>query len=410
MSSPELTKAHDSRAVSAGLIVGIVLVSANLRATLTGVGVLLPAIEHGTGLTSGAAGLLSTLPLLTFAATSPLVGRMSHRLGDSRLLVLALAVLAAGTMLRSLPSLACLFAGTVVLSAAIACGNVLLPAVVRRSVPTHRIGTVSALYVTIMGLVAATSSGISVPLADVLPGGWRASLAWGVVLAVPALLIWIPRLRSSASRPAPTAPRSKMPWRSKLAWQVTFYMGLQSLCFYAVIAWLPSILAHEGTSASNAGWMLFLYQVIALLASSVVPLLSRGYDDQRWLAATASLLVAAGFVVLLTAPQLAILSCALLGLGGGACLVLAMTFQSRRAASPAQAAALAGMAQSIGYLVAAAGPLLLGVLYDHTGSWSTPLLVLTALSIAMAAAGLGVGRNVQLVDDSSPQPGSTPSG
>ncbi|WP_020385900.1 CynX/NimT family MFS transporter [Kribbella catacumbae] len=401
MSSQELTETkQNGRAVTLGLLVAIVLVAANLRATLTGVGVLLPAIEQGTGLGSGGAGLLSTLPLLTFAATSPLVGRMSHRLGDARLLVLSLAVLAAGTLLRSLPSLACLFAGTVVLSAAIACGNVLLPAVVRRSVPTHRIGTVSALYVTVMGLVAAISSGVSVPLADVLPGAWRTSLGWSLLLAIPALLVWIPRMRNGSGRPAPTARRSAMPWRSLLAWQVTFFMGLQSLCFYAVIAWLPSILAHEGTSASSAGWMLFFYQVVALLASSVVPLLSRGREDQRWMAAAASALIAAGFVVLLTAPAMSLLSCTLLGLGGGTCIVLAMTFQSRRAASPAQAPALAGMAQAIGYLVAAAGPLLLGVLYDHTGGWSLPLLVLIGLALAMAAAGFGAGRDLQLADDS----------
>lgn len=392
--------AQDGRAVSLGLLVAIVFMAANLRATLTGVGALLPAIEHETGLTSGGAGLLSTLPLLTFAATSPLVGRVSHRLGTSRLLALSLAILAAGTVLRSLPSVVCLFAGTVVLSAAIACGNVLLPAVMRRSVPTHRIGTVSALYVTVMGLVAAISSGVSVPLADALPGGWRTSLGWGLVLAVPGLLVWIPRMRGDASRPAPAARRSATPWRSRLAWQVTFFMGLQSLGFYSVITWLPSILAHQGTSASAAGWMLFFYQVVALLASSVVPVLSRGHHDQRWTAAAASVVVAAGFAVLLAAPGMSFLSCTLLGLGGGACLVLAITFQSRRAGSPAQAPALAGMAQAIGYLVAAAGPLLLGVLHDHTGGWSLPLLVLAGLSFAMAAAGFGAGRNIQLADDS----------
>ncbi|MFI0451804.1 CynX/NimT family MFS transporter [Actinomadura sp. 6N118] len=401
MSSQELTEtAKDSRAVSVGLLVAIVLVAANLRATLTGVGALLPAIEDETGLASGGAGLLSTLPLLTFAATSPLVGRMSHRLGASRLLVLSLAVLAAGTVLRSLPSLVCLFAGTVVLSAAIACGNVLLPAVVRRSVPTHRIGTVSALYVTVMGLIAAVSSGVSVPLANALPGGWRTSLAWALVLAVPGLLVWIPRMRGDAGRPAPAARRSETPWRSWLAWQVTFFMGLQSLAFYSVITWLPSILADQGTSASAAGWMLFFYQVVALLAGSVVPLLSRGHDDQRWTAAAASVVVAAGFVVLLAAPGMSFLACTLLGLGGGACLVLAMTFQSRRAGGPAQASALAGMAQAIGYLVAAAGPLLPGVLHDHTGGWGLPLLMLTGLCFAMAAAGFGAGRNIQLADKS----------
>jgi CP family cyanate transporter-like MFS transporter len=272
----------------------------------------------------------------------------------------------------------------------------MLPAVIRRSVPAHRTGTVSALYVTVMGLVAAISSGVSVPLAGALPGGWRTALAWGLVLAVPALLVWVPRMRSDASETVAVPHRGATPWRSALAWQVSFFMGLQSFGFYSIIAWLPSILAHHGASEAGAGWMLFFYQVVALVASSAVPLLSRGREDQRWLAAAASVLVAAGFAVLLLAPGMSFLSCTLLGLGGGASLVLALTFQSRRAGSSEQAPALAGMAQAVGYLVAATGPLLLGVLHDHTGSWDVPLAVLTALSLAMAAAGLGAGRDVQL--------------
>ncbi|MEU1329603.1 hypothetical protein [Streptomyces sp. NPDC005865] len=152
-------------ATSVGLVIAICLVAANLRTTLTGVGALLPEIERGSGLTSSWGGLLSTLPLLTFAATSPLVARASHRWGSSRLLVAALGVLTVGTVVRSLPSVICLFAGMVILSAAIAFGNVLLPAMIRRSVPAHRVQGISALYVTVMGLMAAVSSGISAPLA-----------------------------------------------------------------------------------------------------------------------------------------------------------------------------------------------------------------------------------------------------
>ncbi|PZG43675.1 MFS transporter [Spongiactinospora gelatinilytica] len=391
----------EGRAVSLGLIVAVVLVAANLRATLTGVGPLLPAIEQGSGLSPQWGGLLTTLPLLTFAATSPLVGRISHRLGTSRLLVLSLIVLAAGTVLRSLPSVAFLFIGTVVLSAAIACGNVLLPAVIRRSVPGPRIGAVSAMYVTVMGLVAAVSSGVSVPLAQVLPGGWRTSLAWGAVLIVLALAVWIPRLRGDTAQAGPAAPRGATPWRSWLAWQVSLFMGLQSLAFYVTIAWLPSILVHQGVSAAEAGWMLFFYQVVGLVSSGFLPLLTRGRHDQRWAAVAASASNAAGFVVLLISPELALLSCVLLGLGGGACLVLALTFQSHRAGSTAQAPALAGMAQSIGYLVAAAGPLLLGILHDRTGGWTVPLIVVICLCVPMVAAGFGAGRDVQINDPHS---------
>ncbi|MFD7455386.1 CynX/NimT family MFS transporter [Kitasatospora sp. NPDC059827] len=380
-------------AVSVGLVIGICLVAANLRTGLTGVGTLLPAIEQDSGLTSSWGGLLSTLPLLTFAATSPLVARASHRFGSARLLVAALGTLAVGTVIRSLPSVACLFAGTVVLSAAIAFGNVLLPALIRRNVPAHRIQGVSALYVTVMGLTAALSSGISAPLAHSLPGSWHTALAWGTAFTVAAFIVWLPRLRHDRPGAGTGATHSPAPWRSPLAWQVSLFMGLQSLGFYTAVAWLPSILLHQGADSTTVGWMLFYYQVIALAASSALPLLTRGHHDQRWTAAGASVVVAAGFAVLLSAPGLTVVACTLLGLGTGVCLVLALSFQSERVGSAGEAAALAGMAQSVGYLVAAAGPLLLGILHDVTGSWTLPLGLLAVLSTAMAAVGYGAGQD-----------------
>ncbi|MFC6937129.1 MFS transporter [Actinomadura yumaensis] len=319
-----------------GLVFAICLVAANLRTGLTGVGTLLPAIERDSGLSSSWGGLLSTLPLLTFAATSPLVARASHRFGSARLLVAALGALAVGTVVRSLPSVVCLFAGTVILSAAIAFGNVLLPALIRRSVPAHRIHGVSALYVTVMGVTAAVSSGISAPLAHTLPGSWHTALAWGVAFTVAAFLFWLPRIRGDRPQASSGATHSPVPWRSRVAWQVSVFMGLQSLAFYTAVAWLPSILIHHGTSSTAAGWMLFYYQLIALAASGLLPLLTRGRLDQRWTAAGASVLMAGGFAVLLSAPALSVLACTLLGLGGGVCLVLALTFQSERAAGPAR--------------------------------------------------------------------------
>ncbi|GCD40257.1 MFS transporter [Streptomyces chrestomyceticus JCM 4735] len=404
---------HTRPAVSVGLVFAICLVAANLRTSLTGVGTLLPAIERGSGLTSSWGGLLSTLPLLTFAATSPLVARASHRFGTARLLVAALGALTVGTVVRSLPSVLCLFTGTVILSAAIAFGNVLLPALIRRSMPAHRIQGISALYVTVMGVTAAVSSGISAPLSHTLPASWHTALAWGVAFTVAAFLAWLPRMRDDrphSDRPRSDRPhsnqlqsnqphsstgvaRSPAPWRSRLAWQVSMFMGLQSLAFYTAVAWLPSILMHRGSTSTTAGWMLFYYQLVSLTASSLLPLLTRGRHDQRWTAVGASVAVAGGFAVLASAPALSVLACTLLGLGGGACLVLALTFQSERAGSSGEAAALAGMAQSVGYLVAAAGPLLLGILHDSTGSWTLPLVVLVVLSAAMAGAGYGAGRN-----------------
>ncbi|WP_063130979.1 CynX/NimT family MFS transporter [Nocardia fusca] len=382
-----------STVLSAGLVIAILLVAVNLRVSLTVVGPLLPDIERTTGMTAIWGGALSTLPLLTFAATSPFVGRASHRFGSARVLTVSLGVLAIGTIVRSIPSAACLFLGTVILAAAIAFGNVLLPSVIRHHVPPAHIHTVSALYVTAMGLVAAISSGIAVPLADALPGSWRSSLAWGAIFAIAAIAAWLPRVRVDRPHAAGGNAHHRTPWRSWLAWQVSVFMGFQALCFYTALAWLPSILAQQGMSTTQAGWMLFIYQVVALVSSLALPLMTRGRQDQRYTAAIASALVAGGFALLLTSWGLAILACTLMGLGGGALLVLALSFQSQRANGAAESAALAGMAQSIGYLIAAAGPLLLGILHDTTHNWTASLVLLVATSLAMAAFGYGAGRN-----------------
>ena len=391
------TAAPNPAALTTSLFIAIILVAANLRAGLTGVGPLLPSVEHSTGLSETWGGLLVTLPLLTFATTSPLAGRAARRYGAPRVLGLSLPLLATGLVMRSLPGTVFLFAGSIVIAAAIAAGNVLLPVVVRSSVPERRIGQVTGFYVTAMGLVAAISSGVSVPLADVLPGGWRSALGCWAVLAVLAIPAWVPHLRREA-RPAPAALPAKAPgpWRSALAWQVSLFMGLQSFGFYATIAWLPSIVHDHGTSAAAAGWELFLFQAVGLVASISLPLLTRRQVDQRLLAATASVLGAAGFALLAVAPGLALVTCVLNGFGSGATLVLALTFQGARAAQGPQAAALAAMAQSVGYLVAAVGPLLLGALHGVTGGWVVPLVLLSVLATAQAVVGFGAGRDLKL--------------
>ena len=421
----------DPAALTSSLLIAIILAAANLRGGITGVGPLLPTVEHATGLSETWGGLLTTLPLLTFAATSPLAGRAARRHGAPRILALALPILAAGLVIRSLPGIPFLFGGTIVIAAAIAAGNVLLPPIVRGTVPKARVGQVTSLYVTAMGLVAAISSGVSVPLADVLPGGWRSALGCWALLAILAIPAWLPHVgrdrgrhqaedrdrerRQAEDRPGAAAIRpatatvatgtttatatvapqqTRSLWRSPLAWQVSLFMGLQSLGFYATISWFPSIVRDHGTSAATAGWELFLFQTLGLLASMTLPLLTRRELDQRLLAASASALTAAGFALLAVTPDLAVVTCVLTGFGGGATLVLALTFQGQRAAQGPQAAALAAMAQSVGYLVAAIGPLLLGALHGVTGGWVVPLILLAALAAVQAGIGIGAGRDI----------------
>ncbi|MEE1735773.1 MFS transporter [Streptomyces sp. BE147] len=388
------------------LLVGILLIAANLRAPLTGVGSVLPMIEHDTGLSSTAAGLLNALPLLAFAATSPLVGRSAQRHGTERVLWIALLVLTVGIVLRSLPGVVTLFVGTVIMAAAIAYGNVLLPSLVKSTVPERRIASVTGLYVTVMGLIAAVSSGVSVPLADHLPGGWHTALGCWAVLALLGVLAWAPQLarRRPVTSTAPAAEQGHSLWRHPLAWQVSAFMGLQSLGFYTTIAWLPSIVHDHGASEGAAGWQLFLLQVTGLASSSTVPILARRLTDQRLLAVSGSLMCATGYLGLLLAPEMATAWSVLIGLGGGACLVLALTFQGQRAADASQAAALSGMAQSVGYLLAAVGPLLFGSAHDLAGGWTVPLGLLVALTLVQGLFGLGAGRAVRLPQSTSAQP------
>ncbi|RDI53439.1 MFS transporter [Nocardia mexicana] len=382
------------RDTTAVVVIAVVLVGVNLRAALTGVGPLLPNIVADTGMSAAWGGLLTALPLVAFAVLSPLAARMAQQ-GARRLVAPALAVLLIGLLVRSIPGLSALFLGTVILSAAIAFANVLLPSIVRGSVPEARITTVTAGYATAMTAAAATASGIAVPLADHLPGGWRTALAAWALPAAVALVAWrLPgaSVRRRSQQDTVTEGHARIPWRSGVAWQVSLFFGLQSLGFYATIAWLPSILRDNGITAREAGFYLFGFQLIGLLALNAVPLLPRALRVPRVLAAAASLLNVASVLLLAFVPRLAPLAVVGTGIGAGICLVLAMSFQSERAADAAGAAALAGMAQSVGYLVAAVGPLLLGLLHAATGGWAPALITLALLTAVQAVVGYGAGR------------------
>jgi CP family cyanate transporter-like MFS transporter len=370
------------------LLAGILLIAASLRSPITGVGPLIGTIRGDTGISGSVAGVLTTLPVLAFAAASPVAPSLARRIGIERSLFVALLGLFAGVALRSVPTLSTLFAGTVLLGVSIALANVLLPSLVKRDFP-HRVGAITSLYAATMNLLAATSSGIAVPIAAAAPGGWRTAIGCWLVLIVLALVLWSPQL---GERTVTTEQRAPMPWRSPLAWAVTLYMGLQSLAFYAMVSWLPTILHSRGTSTGRAGWELFLFQVVALVSNFSTPTLIRRLSDQRLLAAGWSLMAGVAFAGLLLAPVLTLLWVVLGGLASGGALVLALSFFGLRSVGSQQAAALSGMAQSVGYLIAASGPVLFGVLHDASGGWSIPLLLLVVLAGVQLLMGYRAGR------------------
>lgn len=376
---------------------GVLLVAANLRAPITSVGPLIGEIRAAIGFSSGAAGLLTALPLLAFAGLSPLAPVLARRLGLERALFYALLLLAAGVLVRSSSVWGALFAGTFVAGLAIALGNVLLPSLVKRDFAA-RAGLVTGLYTATMSSVAALASGVSVPLAEGLDLGWRGAIG---LWAIPALLVaalWTPRLRLDRRPSGPSGERGSPPGllRSALAWQVTLFMGLQAAIFYVAITWLPVVMMDSGLTPARAGWMVSLMQLVSIPAAFAAPVLAERMPSQSLMLACAAGLSGAGFVGMLVAGNSVLPWMVLLGLGQGSCISLALTLFSLRAPNAGAAAGLSGMAQSAGYLLAAAGPPLFGVLYDTSGSWKTPLIAMVGVSALLAVAGLGAGRDLRV--------------
>jgi MFS transporter, CP family, cyanate transporter len=377
------------------LVVGFLLIAANMRAALTSVGPLLETIRRDIGLTAGQAGFIGTLPLLTFSAISPQVPRLARRFGIDLMLWLAMAMLVVGIVLRSLPVAGLLWVGTVLLGAAIAVANVLLPSMIKRDFP-DRIGAVTGVYTAVIGVVASTAAGVAVPLAGVFPGGWRTALGCWAGFALVALAVWSPQLRRRHRAPEQETVKPRAPWREPLAWEVSAFMALSACGFYTMLAWFPSIVVSTGASEEYAGWMLFVYQIVGVVMSGVIPLLLPRLADQRPVAAGGALLAMLGYLGLLVVPGAAAVWAVLTGVGAGTLFFLALAFFSLRAADPRSSASLSGMGQSIGYLFAALGPVAIGALHDWTGGWTAPLAVLAVLAAVHTVVGLRAGRDAHV--------------
>lgn len=371
------------------VMLGILFLSLNLRGPFTSLAPVLSQVMEGLNLNSSAAGFLTALPLLTFAFFSPLVTKISQRIGLEPSLLLALVLITTGITLRSFGIIPTLYIGTVMIGMGIAIGNVLLPVVVKISFPT-RIATVTSLYIFTMGIGSTLGSSLMVPFSDLTLftlTGWQLALLMNLVFPILALMIWLPKIRKRSSSATnkkqedKPLPMKKM-IKSGVAWQVTLALGLNSFTFYSLAGWLPQILNDLGYSEIDAGYIYGFLQFSTMVPGLLLlPFLGKN-DNQQWLITLCTSSVFIGLIGLLYLPEFAIFWVGLFGLANCSTFIIALSFVGLRTSNSSQAASLSGMAQGIGYALAATGPTLVGKLHALTDSWSVPILLIAAVAFA----------------------------
>ena len=367
--------------------------AASLRAPLTAIGPVLEDIRATFNLSASAAGLLNFIPLMMFALLAPPAAWAGNRFGLEKTLWYAVWLIMLGSLLR-MGGVTGLWLGTLLLSAGIAAANVLLPPLIKRDFAGHA-ARYTGLYAGVMAVTASLASGVAVPLAQATKTGWILSLGIWLLPAVVALVAWLPLLKysRSASNNKNAASRLRSPWRSALGWQVSLFMALQSMVFYTLIAWFTPWAEAQGFSQLSAGWLLFVYQIVAVVSNLSCMVALKKLSDQRIIGFLASLAIFIGLGGLYCFPTLAMLWLITAGLGAGASMVICLSLFGLRSGDHRQASQLSGMGQCVGYGLAALGPLAFGMLHEHFNNWSTPLLVLIAMSLLQVFIAPLAGRN-----------------
>jgi MFS transporter, CP family, cyanate transporter len=367
----------------------IVLVALNLRIAITSVPPLLGTLGIGTLAQS----LLLTTPIVCLGLGALAGPRLRLLLGEESAIFVLMAFLAAGIALRAFLPGWMLFPGTLICALSLSLANVLLPSLVKRRFP-HRLGSVTAAYTTALTVGAGLAAGVAVPVLNAAHGSGRIALGVWALPAAAALLVWIPQLRvGKVPQPLSPHPDKLRIWKSGLAWQVTLFLGLSSLVFYGTFSWLPQVYLARGISSATTGYLLLFMSVVGITGSLVAPPLAARMRDQRLALVIVTATQMAGFLGMFLAPtRTAFLWAAIFGIGNGGTFSLSLLLIVLRSADEHVAARLSSMAQTGGYLIAAAGPLTLGVLHSLTHSWIPPMLFLVAASLACLFAGLGAGR------------------
>lgn len=381
--------------ISLLLVAGIMLFASNLRVPITSIGSLVPVIRDNLDVSSSVMGSISTLPLLAFAFVSPFVPKIANRFGMEKTIFLAMMILGLGVVVRSANGISTLFIGTALIGITIAFGNVLLPGLIKMRFP-FKIGLMTGLYTIFMNIFGALASGVSVPLSNIEGFGWRVSLGIWVALILIALIVWYPQVRNPQPQPDLNVEQKKTKmWTSATAWNVTIFMGFQSLMYFTPLTWLPDILQSHGYSLSQAGLIISVMLLGIIPVNFIIPVLADRMKNQKLLGAFTGIVFILGSAGLFSSNlSILIISAILIGIGCGSGYSLSMMFFTLRTRNGYEASDLSGMAQSIGYLIAATGPIAFGGFYDVMGSWTAPIIVLIAIGIIIVITGVLAGRDV----------------
>ena len=376
----------------------VVLVSVVMRAPMGCVGPLVGSIRDDLGISAFIAGLLTTIPLLAFALSSPLAGKLSVSM-DSRVLLLAsLVVTILGLLLRSYGGTAGLYIGTLLLGLAIGTLGVFLPALIRRCYP-QKIGLTMGVYSTALTAASAVSSGVCERIAASF-GGWRAGLAASVVPAVLAILVCLCAGRLLAGKLTVGEEVGQYRYFNGKNMSVAAFVGLQSLLFFTIITWYPAVLEDHCGLTGVSGRMLLVLQLCCLPPTFLLPILCEKSNRRGLLTLICTLLFVPGFLLLMPRGQslpVIAASAVLLGFANGATLSLGLTFVALRGRTAAETAGISALTQCVGYLLAAFGPMGIGFVNDFTGEWSAALLMLVIFAVLMALVGSYSGSVVNPV-------------
>lgn len=382
-------------AVRPGLLAAILLVGLNLRSSIAAVSPVLPDIRADLHMSAGMAGLLTSLPVLCFAVGAPGAVWLGRRLGVYRALVAGCLVIALATVVRPYAGIWLFLAATVVLGLAMTIGNVLMPVAVKRDFGSAA-SRITGISTASLSTGAALAAGLTAPLAGWL--GWQNALAaWAVMAVLTVAALAGPAAREHRAR-AVVAPRHHTAGArlrtDPVAWAVTAFLGLQSVTYYAVTAWMPSLLRDTADlSLADAGLAMSLFQVLGIPGTLVVPALIHRWRDQRALGVVIGAVWLVMILGLLLAPGLWLLWCVAGGIVQGMGISYAFTILVLRSADDHVAVRLSAMTQLIGYTVGACGPFLVGLIQGATGSWTLAMAPLWIAAAGLVAAAMVAGRD-----------------